>query len=100
MTLMHYGQFENNLDPSIRSTENSDIRITEQNDIREISDQTNNAASSSIIANPTLFPFTYGVFVNQNLVWKTSEIYVNYLENWVVPSRIYKKEAGSWKRIY
>lgn len=100
MSEIHYAQFQNIAEGSIRITEAEDTRITEQDDIRATSDSTNNAAESALVANATKITFSEDQFYNDEGVWKQIlQMYVKYEGEWISPSIVYKNVNGVWKRV-
>lgn len=100
MSEIKYAQFESIAEESIRVTEGSDTRITEDDNVRITNGILNNNAESTLIAVPTKIPFTTQKYVKVNGTWKTIEyIFVNRNGSWVEPQQIYKNINGTWKRV-
>ena len=100
MPTIQYAQFESVVETLTRITEANDIRITEASDTRVTNDAINNAAESSIVADPLLIPLASGAYVKVSGVWKLFVPYVKHSGTWKQPNAIYKKISGNWKRVY
>jgi len=100
MPTIQYAQFESVSEVLERITEASDLRITEAGDTRITNDAINNAAESSLVADPLLKPLASGAYVKVSGVWKLFVPYVKYNGSWQQPNAIYKKISGNWKRVY
>lgn len=100
MTTIHYGQFQDLAEDLLRATEQEDLRITEQGDIRLVSAYQSNKGEGYLVANPTLIPFTLGLYIKQGITWNLAVPYVKYNSAWVQPEGIYIKVTGFWKRVY
>jgi hypothetical protein len=99
MPLIQFGQVNQYYGIYERTTEASDLRITENGDTRITNEVQENSAISSIYVVPTYKPLETTAYIRIDGVWKIYVPYVKYNNTWTQPT-IYKKISGNWKRVY
>ena len=88
----------------IRSPESDyeDIRITEGSDTRITELIKTNTVEGTLVAEPTLVPFSSTWYVKRSGTWETMEaLRVKHSSTWITPLKLNRKmPTGLWKRIY
>jgi hypothetical protein len=102
MSTIHYGQVQSYFDTElIRELENgTDIRITEAGDIRVTGDTGVNISIGTLSATGSVLGFVNNAYVKYSGIWRTTDPYVKHNGSWKIPSAIYVKQSGSWRRVY
>lgn len=84
----------------IRETDTSDIRITDPSDTRITDEIPFNVITTMAVFSSTYVPFDPTPWVKHSSTWKEFLPYIKYNGSWVVPSRMYVNDSGSWRRVY
>jgi hypothetical protein len=100
MPTTYQGTLEGSIGTFTRVTETGDRRVTEDGTVRITEQLAFNSAVGSLIAFGTRVPFSSEPYVNDQSSWKLFVPYIKYNGLWKIPSRIYKKINGNWKRIF
>lgn len=99
--VIKFGQINSGVGDFSRNTESEgvDLRITENGDVRIVSNTPYNAIIGSMIVDSTETPFASELKIKQNETWKSATTYVKYNGEWKLPLKGYKNINGIWKRI-
>lgn len=83
-----------------RITESGDVRVTEDGNVRIVDFYQPNAATGSLISEPSVVLFVSEPYAKYLSNWQRAVPYVKYEGEWVIPQKAYKHLSGRWKRIY
>jgi len=78
-----------------RILESGELRITEDLDVRIVSAP--NSGVGTLTADPTAN--TYSISVKNSDSWQEPLVYVRRSGTWVIPTKGYYNDSGTWKRI-
>ena len=92
-----FGPFDTDVE---RITESGDVRITEDGNVRIVDFYQPNAATGSLLSEPSVVLFVSELYAKYLSNWRRAVPYVKYEDEWIIPEKAYKHLSGGWKRIY